>query len=141
MIRHSVASILANPMMRALMTRDRRIFGSFLRHDSELTSSVLAIRQEVFGELQKIGTIRDDIPPAVLAYLMSVICYGMISSDEVIPEAAKTPMEESLTALGQLLDRGLAPRQVKGRKQARAVILGMMEKMKTHLGDGTLGNP
>ena len=133
MVQHSLAAIQANPLIRALMTRDRRVFGGFLRQDSELFSAVIAQRAELFESLQKAGAMRDDIPAPVLAYLVSVIGYALVASDEVVPEANKADFDEALQGLGLLLDRGLAPEKMKNRKQARELMFGMVARMQEAL--------
>ena len=129
MFQHSIAAINASPLMKALMTRDQRIYGSLLKRDTELLALTVSIRGELFSQLQKTGAMREDIPAAVLAYLLSSIGYGLIASDEVIPEEHKVPFDEALLGLGLLLDRGLAPARTKGRKAARAIVITMVEKM------------
>lgn len=135
MFQHSLAAIQANPLVRALLTRDRRVFGSFLRQDSDLFSAVISLRAELFQNLQKAGAMREDIPAPVIAYLVSVIGYGMVASEEVVPEETKVPFEEALAGLGLLLDRGLA-RPAGSRKQGREFIITMVEKMKVRLSAG-----
>jgi Transcriptional regulator len=133
MVRHSLEAIRANPLIRALMTRDRRVFGGFLRQDGGLFSALIGQRAELFARLQKAGALRDDIPAPVLAYLVSVIGYALVASDEVVPAADQVGFDEALEGLGLLLDRGLAPKTVKNRRQARALMLGMMERMEEAL--------
>lgn len=135
MFQHSLAAIQGNPLVRALMTRDRRVFGSFLRQDSELFGAVISLRAELFEQLQKTGAMREDIPAPVIAYLVSVIGYGMVASDEVVPEEAKVPFDEALAGLGLLLDRGLA-KSAGSRRQGREFIIAMVEEMKNRLNTG-----
>jgi hypothetical protein len=71
--------------------------------------------------------------PPVVVYLVSSIGYGLIASDEVIPEDHKVPFDEALRGLGLLLDRGLAPTHIKGRNAARALVVAMVEKMQAAL--------
>lgn len=132
MFRHSIAAVNANPLMRALLTRDQRLFGSFLRRDQEFLSLKNAMGVELFQNLQKEGAMRDDIPAPVIGYLMSVIGYGLVAGEEVMPEDTKVPFEQSVEALGLMLDRGLAPR-VKKRNAGREYLVAMVEKMKTAL--------
>ena len=61
MVQHSLAAVAANPFIKALMMRDQRIFGSFLRRDKELFGMAVSMRAELFGLLQQAGTVRDDI--------------------------------------------------------------------------------
>lgn len=132
MFRHSVAAINANPLMKALLTRDQRLFGRFLRRDQEFLSLKNAMGVELFQRLQEEGAMRSDIPAPVIGYLMSVIGYGMIAGEEVMPGDTKVPFEQTLEALGRLLDRGLAPR-LKKRNAGRPYLIAMVEKMQAAL--------
>jgi AcrR family transcriptional regulator len=133
MFQHSIGAMNASPLMKALMTRDQQIYGSFLKRDTELLALTISMRGELFSQLQKTGSMRDDIPALVLAHLISSIGYGLIASDEVIPEDHKVPFDEALRGLGLLLDRGLAPTRTKGRKAARALVVALVEKMQATL--------
>jgi AcrR family transcriptional regulator len=133
MFQHSIGAVNASPLMKALMTRDQRIYGSFLKRDTELLALTISMRSELFSQLQETGAMRDDIAAPVVVYLVSSIGYGLIASDEVIPEDHKVPFDEALRGLGLLLDRGLAPMRTKGRKAARALVVAMVEKMQAAL--------
>jgi AcrR family transcriptional regulator len=85
LVEHSLAAVAANPFIKALMMRDQRIFGSFLRRDKKLFGVAIAMRAELFSLLQEAGVVRDDIPAATLAYIVSVTGYGLIAGDEVVP--------------------------------------------------------
>jgi AcrR family transcriptional regulator len=133
MFQHSIAAINANPLMQALVTRDQRIYGSFLQRDPDLLKIAISVRSEFFAQLQKIGAMRDDIPSAVLAYLMSVIGYGMIAGAEIIPREHRVPFEDAIRALGLLLDRGLSPTRARNKKAARALLASMIDKVQAAL--------
>jgi hypothetical protein len=81
--------------------------------------------------LQETGAMRDAAP--VVVHLVSSIGYGLIASDEVIPEDHKVPFDEAFRGLGLLLDRGLAPTHTKGRNAARALVVAIVEKMQAAL--------
>ena len=133
MIQHSIAAIDSNPFVKALLMRDQRLFGSFLRRDKELFQLAISARSEFFGQLQEAGTIRDDIPARVLAYVVSLTGYGLIAGDEVVPEQSKVPFEEAIRAWGLLLERAVAPLRPSNPKAARAPLIAMVEKMQAAL--------
>lgn len=142
MFQHSIAAVNANPFMKGLLTRDRRIYGNYLRRDTEFFEQAISIRTEFFLQLQDAGALRKDIPAAVLAQLLSGIGYGLITSEEVLPKNNQAPFDEMVTALGFLLDRGLAPEKGYNRKAARDLIVRMVEKMEAALsGGGDSGPP
>ncbi len=123
MFEHSMAAANENPLMKALLTRDQRFFGSFLRRDPELFSFQAEMGEELFRELQKHGAMRDDIPAPVIARMLSMIGYGLVAGDEVLPEARRLPFDETVRALGLLLDRGLAPKRAQDRRAAKPLLL------------------
>ena len=133
MMQHSVAAVNANPIVKALMTRDRRFFGSFLRRDTELVRLSVSMRADFFRQLQVAGVMRKDIAAPVIAYLVSAMGYGLITADEVIPKENQVPFEEALQAWGLLLDSALAPPRARDRKAARALLVSMVEKMQAAL--------
>jgi AcrR family transcriptional regulator len=135
MIQHSFAAIDSNPFVKALLKRDQRLFGSFLRRNKELSRLALSARSELFSELQKVGTVRDDISAQVLAYVVSVTGYGLIAGGEIVPEDSQVPFEDALQAWGMLLERGVSPPQARGRKAARALLIKMVEKMQAALAE------
>jgi AcrR family transcriptional regulator len=133
MIQHSFAAVDSNPFVKALLMRDQRLFGSFLRRDKELFRLAISARSELFSQLQEIGAMRDDIPPRVLAYLVSVTGYGLVAGDEVVPAENKVPFDEALSAWGLLLDSALAPHNPGSREAARALLISMVERMQSSL--------
>jgi len=104
-------------LVKALVTRDQRIYGNFLQRDPELLGLAVSMRTELFGQMQQVGAMREDIAAPVIAYLVSIIGYGLVAGAEVIPEAQRVPFEDALRALGLLLDRGLSPRARPTRKR------------------------
>lgn len=133
MIQHSIAAVQANPFIKALLTRDQRIYGSFLLRNPDLLALVVSMRAELLGQLQRVGAIRDDIPAPVLAYLLSVIGIGMVTGAEVIPAEHRVPFDEAIGALGLMLDRGLAPPAPPDQDAARALLKSMAAKMQATL--------
>ncbi len=133
MIQHSIAAIDSNPFVKALLMRDQRIFGNFLQRDKELFRLAITARSELFSQLQQAGTMRDDIPAPVLAYLVSVTGYGLIAGNDVVPDESKVPFEEAIQAWGLLLDRALAPPHAQNRAAARSLLISTVERMQAAL--------
>jgi len=135
MVQHSIAALSDNPFIKALFTRDQRLFGSFMRRDKDLFGLAISMRAEFFSQLQQAGAMRDDIPAPILAYLVSVTGYGLIAGHEVVPDENKVPFEEAIRAWGLLLERALAMPRARNRKAARALLISMVERMQAALRD------
>lgn len=135
MIQHSFAAVDANPFVKALLKRDQRLFGNFLRRNKDLFRLAVSARAELFSELQKVGTVRDDISARVLAYVVSVTGYGLIIGGELAPEDSQVPFEEALQAWAMLLERGVSPPRPRSSKAARALLISMVDKMQAALAE------
>ncbi len=129
MFRHSIAAIHANPFIKGLVTRDRRIYGDFLKRDTTLVSMVMSMRKDFFGMLQSSGAVRDDIPPATLAYLLTSMAFGIVAGGDIIPEEDNVPFDDALRGLALLLDRGLAPVGATGNEESARLFFGRMVGM------------
>ncbi len=129
MFRHSIAAIHANPFIKGLVTRDRRIYGDFLKRDTTLVSMVMSMRKDFFGMLQSSGAVRDDIPPATLAYLLTSMGFGIVAGGDIIPEEDNVPFDDALRGLALLLDRGLAPVGATGNEESARLFFGRMVGM------------
>jgi TetR/AcrR family acrAB operon transcriptional repressor len=90
MYRNALSAIKSRPLMTAFMRRDRRIFGSYLRKPSNLfqTYSSKSAWTETLRQLQEVGAVRQDIAPELLATILDMLSYGLISVDEM-----RTPEE------------------------------------------------
>lgn len=137
MFQHSIAAMNATPLIRALLTRDTRIYGSFLRRDPELLALAQSARADFFVQMQDAGAMRRDIPAPVLAQLMTLIGYGFVAGMEFLPAGSAIPLEDSLRGLALLLDRGLAEPGQTNPQAARALIESMTANVRDSLRAGT----
>lgn len=133
MVRHSILAIHANPVVKALMTQDKRVYGNFLRQDTRLMAGSTAANTALFLHLQKLGALRSDLSPKVLAYLISAMSFGLIAGDEAIPEESRVNFEEAVDGFGQLLNRALSPEVVQNRTAARAAIIEATRNLQKEL--------
>ena len=139
MFRHSVAAVHANPFVKGLVTRDRRLYGDFLKRDSTLASMAISMREELFGMLQRSGLVRDDISHKTLAYLWTLMGYGLVAGDDIISEENRVSFDDALSAFALLLDRGLSPLSLSPRgDDAKEFFVRLMEKIRVSLWNGAL---
>lgn len=133
MFRHSIAAMDENRFVKGLVTRDRQLYGDFLKRDATLVSMALSMRRELFDALQQAGIMRRDISPEALAFLVTTIGYGLIAGRDIIPEENRISLEDALQALALLLDRGLAPGGETDRDAARCFFIRVTEKARASL--------
>jgi TetR/AcrR family acrAB operon transcriptional repressor len=109
MYRHSLLALQDNPLIRALYTQDSRILGDYMRRQDPARYTDRFLFGTTFVQLlQTAGLIRTDLSPAVISYLMSIIAYGFIGIETIIPATAAPPLEEVTAALTAFVQDGLA---------------------------------
>lgn len=105
--RHGIMALAANPLMRALYTRDSRILGDYARRQPGKRYAERFLFGQTFVErLQEAGLLREELRPEVAAYLMGIISYGLMSIETIIPAEEAPPMEEVTEELAELVERG-----------------------------------
>jgi TetR/AcrR family acrAB operon transcriptional repressor len=111
MYQHALLVLKDNALMRALYTQDSRILGDYMRRQGPGRYTQRFLFGKAFVEhLQTAGLIRDDLSPEALAYLMSVIAYGFIGIETIIPAAEAPALEETAAAIAAVAQGGFAGR-------------------------------
>ncbi|MBZ0294334.1 MAG: TetR/AcrR family transcriptional regulator [Anaerolineae bacterium] len=122
-----------HPFMVALLKRDPHMLGSFLRRDSSLLKQKGTANTEMFRILQQVGATRSDINAQVIAYLLNVFAYGLVSAEDVVDPEAIPPFEDAVDGLAKLLDRGLAPEGGGDREAAKAIVEQVVRGLQARL--------
>jgi len=98
MYEYAVLAMQDNPFVRALYTQESRILGDYVRRrGAERYAPRFLFSQEMIRQMQAAGLVRADLAVDVIAYLMSVIAYGFIGIESIIP-ADKTPALDAVAA-------------------------------------------
>jgi AcrR family transcriptional regulator len=99
------------PLLKALLTRDRRVLGDLLRHlrDSQMFKTGSGFTRDFIRELQTKGVVRDDLTPQQVLYLMGITRYGLLVVDEHLLPEDIVPLDEIGPVFAGFLDRGLSP--------------------------------
>lgn len=129
--RHSLLALAHNPSMRALYTKDSRVLGDYVRRQPLSRYTERFFFGQVFVErMQEAGLLRDDLSPQLTTYLMSIISYGLMSIETIIPAEEAPPLEEVAETLSGVVERGFGTGRgdsVAG-KRALALLLGDFER-------------
>lgn len=117
-------AINQRPFMAALMRRDRRLWGTYLRKPGSLLNSLQAAvpANGLLEELQVAGAIRADADLTIAAHVLDVLSYGMVTVGELKPTESLPPFETVLETIGDMLDRLLTPVDGGNVEAAKAVI-------------------
>jgi TetR/AcrR family acrAB operon transcriptional repressor len=101
-----------HPLIAALMRRDRRVIGNYLRKSDNIFSQMLSgVNTTAFFEaLQAAGVIRQDIDAAVIEHIVEMLSYGQLTIGDFKPADQFPPYDRVMEALADLMDQALAPR-------------------------------
>jgi len=127
MFKHSLAALPDHPFIQALVGKDRRILGDLIRRDhGRLLQNRCQMSKEFFRQMQDAGAIRADLDPAIVAYIGSVLRYGFISIDEVIPPDEAPPLEAVLDAVVDIFSRAWTPEGGGNSEAGKRIIAHML---------------
>ncbi len=128
-----IISIIANPLIHALITQDIRVLGDFVRrwNDTGLNNRSHFFRTEFVRQLQAARVFRDDLDAEVVSYIMALIRYGFLTVGDVIPSDQTPPLETVGKVLAEMMQRALAPDDGGDPEAGRQVMAGMIEMMKS----------
>jgi TetR/AcrR family acrAB operon transcriptional repressor len=131
---YALVASMSNPLVRALLSRDMRVMGDFLRRwrnkqfDQErYQAATVFVRQ-----FQDAGLLRKDLTAEMLTYVLTIVRVGILMAGEFTGGVETPPIEEVSMVMADVLQRGLTPEGGGDReagKQAFAQLAGMMRVM------------
>ncbi|MBI1277767.1 MAG: TetR family transcriptional regulator [Anaerolineaceae bacterium] len=108
---HAMVATYSSPVVLALMRRDAKVIGDMARRlkDKPFSIDSAFIQHEMVRQLQEANVIRQDLDTTEVAYVMALVKSGFLLVNEFLPPESILPLDAAGKALGQLLERGLAP--------------------------------
>jgi TetR/AcrR family acrAB operon transcriptional repressor len=122
MFKSALLTIQDYPFMLALLRRDTRVLGSYMRHDTGMLHRKSLASTELFTTLQAVGAVRDDIDAPTLAHLMNMFAVGFVHIEDYSEPGDMLPFEVAMEGLGKLLDRALMPADGGDPEASKAII-------------------
>ncbi len=121
---HAMVATYSSPLVLALMRRDSKVIGDMARRMNGKQFSVDSnfIQHELVKQLQAANVIRPDLEPHVVAYVLSLVKSGFLVVNEFLPPQEVLPLDEAGRAVGELLERGLAPEGGGDKKAGKAAM-------------------
>ena len=108
--RHSLIVIERRPLLKALMTQDKRVLGDFFRRqDTAMFARRNGFSLEFVRLLQSVGVVRPDLDPKRVAYMLNCMKAGMVFVDELMPVDNILPLEEAFDTVADFIERAFAP--------------------------------
>src|SRR5512133_1150028 len=105
-------AVNSRPLIAAMLRRDRRVVGNYLRkRDNIFTQMLSGVNTLAFFQaLQTAGAIRQDIDAAVIEHIIEMLSYGQLTIGDFKPPEQFPPYAAVMEALADLMDQALAPR-------------------------------
>lgn len=107
--RSSLYAINNNPFMKAIFTQDQRVLGSYLRKKDTIFKQRTGMRTDFIRMMQQVGAIRQDIKPEIVAHIMNMLAFGLVSSGDMLEADDIPQLDETIEGIGQVLDWALTP--------------------------------
>ncbi len=138
MYKNMLYAMSGSPFMAAMFKQDRRMFGSYLRqpdnffrrHEGQRSQST---RHEFVQLMQDAGAIRADLDAKVIAHIMNMLAYGLVSVGDVIDEAHIPPLDDVIEGIAALMDRAMTPEDGGNSEAGKAIVRELFEAGKERL--------
>jgi len=117
-------SVNSRPLMAAVIRRDRRIIGNYLRKkDNLFTQMVTGVNtSDFFPAMQAAGAIRRDIDAAVILHIVEMLSYGQLTIGDFKPRDQFPPYDAVMEALADMMDRALLPEGGGNSEAGKAIV-------------------
>jgi AcrR family transcriptional regulator len=125
-------AINSRPLMAAVMRRDRRVMGSYLRKPSSPFASMqsASLATGFLQALQDAGTVRKDVDAAVMSHIMDMLAYGLITINDFRQPDEIPDYEVVMETIASIWDRLLTPENGGDNEAGKAVIRELAAKAK-----------
>lgn len=118
------------PLMAVIMRQDGRILGNYLRKKDNFFAKNhrQGMRHEFVAKMQEAGAIRKELDPRVVAHIMDMISFGMVTITEFVPTEHIPPTDDVVRGIADFMHRALTPDEgadsETGKRVLRDIYLG-----------------
>ncbi len=104
-------AVNSHPLIAAMLRRDWRVIGNYLRKRDNIFSQMLSgvNTPDFFRALQAAGAIRKDIDAAVIIHIVEMLSYGQLTIGDFKPKDQFPAYDAVMEALAEIMDRALLP--------------------------------
>lgn len=133
MYKNTLYAMHSRPLMMALFRQDRQVLGAYARRQSSRLALKKQGNVELLKMMQQAGAVRQDINPDVVAHIMNMLSYGLVSMDEVVPAEDIPPFDALVEGIADLLDRALTPPDGGNSEAGKKIIRQLVEAARAQL--------
>lgn len=133
----SLAVLKDYPFLLALIRQDKRMLGEYMMNKNpQMYTRRMALGEDLIRMMQASGMVRADVDPPVMSYILSLVRYGYLTVDEVIPPEDAPPTMPVLEELFKMLTAAFAPPDGGDSEAGKQMIRQMIERIKQELNKG-----
>ena len=124
-----------SPLMQALFRQDRHVLGAYARRNQVTNQARSMSNAQFIVWMQQVGAVRPDIAPHIVAYIMNMLSYALISMDDVLPAEQIPPIEEVIEGIALVMGSALTPLNAPPSDEVKAMIRQAINAAREALGD------
>jgi AcrR family transcriptional regulator len=104
-------AVNCHPLIAAILRRDRRVIGNYLRKRDNIFTQMLSGMNTVafFRAMQEAGAIRQDIDAGIIEHIVAMLSFGQLTIGDFKPADQFPPYDAVMEALADIMDRALRP--------------------------------
>lgn len=130
--KNSLYALNDSPIMKAMFTQDGRVLGNYLRKPGNLFEQFRENQTEsgryIFVKLmQDAGAVRQDLDARIIAHIMDMLAYSLVSMEEILPKQDIPPFDDVIETIGAILDSALTTEKGKESEIGKLVIRQLVE--------------
>jgi TetR/AcrR family acrAB operon transcriptional repressor len=117
-------AVKSRPLIAAMLRRDRRVIGNYLRKRDNLFARMVSRVNTVgfFQALQAAGAVRQDVDAAVILHIVEMLSYGQLTIGDFKPLEQFPPDDAVMEALADMMDRALRPEDGGNSEAGKAIV-------------------
>jgi TetR/AcrR family acrAB operon transcriptional repressor len=123
--KNTLYAMQSSPLMMALFRRDRRVLGAYARKETSGFALKTESNVALLKMMQAAGAVRQDIKPEIVAHIMNMLAYGLVSMDEVVPVTDIPAFEDIIEGIADILDRALSTGE--NAEAGKQIVLQMIQ--------------
>lgn len=128
MYRHFLKATQENEFLWTMYSKQQWLLGTSFtkRLSGDLYQQRMGLSLSLLMQLHAVGAIRQDITPAITAYIFNMLNYGYLKFAEMIPAEQAPPADALINEVGELIQSYLEPDDGGNPVAAREIIINML---------------
>lgn len=132
MYKNTLYALNSSPFMSAVFRKDGRVLGNYLRKKDNFLQKLTVTqghssRQIFVQKMQEAGAVRQDIDAKVIAHIMNMLSYGLVSMDEILPAEEIPPPEDVIEGIARIMDSALTLENGGDSEVGKAIVRELFE--------------